>query len=77
MPQPIQEVLDADEQKSIVDACVPLALEGRAPQEPLPVVEDHMPRIPQTGSDAALRVEVAYRLGEPSNSRAQFLLMTR
>jgi hypothetical protein len=45
--KPVQEHIDADEQDGVVDVGVPLGFEGLSPQQPPPVVEDHVPRVPQ------------------------------
>ena len=75
--QPVQEVLDANDQNGIVDVRVPVGLEARGEHESPTVIEDHQPRVPQTRLLYVLRVGVAQHLPEAATSRARLLLVTR
>ena len=77
MLHPVQEVFDANDQNGIVDVRVPLGLEARGEHESPTVIEDHQPRVPQTGLLYVLRVGVAQHLAEAATSRTRLLLVTR
>ena len=77
MLHPVQEVLDANDQNGIVDVRVPVGLEARGEHESPTVIEDHQPRVPQTGlllRPSGRSCAASRRSGD---SRARLLLVTR
>ena len=68
MLHPVQEVFDANDQNGIVDVRVPVGLEARGEHESPTVIEDHQPRVPQTGLLYVLRVGVAQHLAEAATA---------
>ena len=66
---PVYEVFHANDVDGIVDVWVPVGLEARTKQKLPTVIEDHEPRVPQTGPLYVLRVGCKQHPAESESRR--------